>query len=445
MAEPPLSDLWEGALAVLRQNDLGGWTKPAPRLYPHQWSWDSAFIAIGLAHVDADRALREIEVLFAAQWADGRVPHIVFNPESGDYFPGADVWATAALNPAAPRTPQTSGLIQPPVHALAAWRLMSVASERLRPRLQALYPKLLAWHRYLATARDPESRGLLTIYHPWESGTDNSPRWDASLARVEVGDLPAYQRHDLKHVADASERPTHAEYDRYLWLVEQLKAAAYNDEKVQLSHPFLIKDVLMSAIFALASDALARLARALDAPAADLVEIDTWTERAARAVESAWDAESRLALDFDVRAMQPNRVRTCAGLAPILLPRGDRAMLEASVTELMGASFAGQPGLAFAVIPSAAPDSSGYNPRAYWRGPAWPFINWLYWWALQQHGYTREADSLRGANLRLLDRPQARFAEYFEPMTGEPLGSLEQSWTAAVALDWLSWHDAAQE
>jgi len=30
------------------------------------------------------------------------------------------------------------------------------------------------------------------------------------------------------------------------------------------------------------------------------------------------------------------------------------------------------------------------------------------------------------------------FAEYFEPFTGEPLGSHEQSWTAAVALDMLA-------
>jgi hypothetical protein len=30
------------------------------------------------------------------------------------------------------------------------------------------------------------------------------------------------------------------------------------------------------------------------------------------------------------------------------------------------------------------------------------------------------------------------FAEYFEPFTGEPLGSAEQSWTAAVALDMLA-------
>jgi hypothetical protein len=35
------------------------------------------------------------------------------------------------------------------------------------------------------------------------------------------------------------------------------------------------------------------------------------------------------------------------------------------------------------------------------------------------------------------------FAEYFEPFTGESLGSPQQSWTAAVALDWSAC-DAAQ-
>jgi hypothetical protein len=34
--------------------------------------------------------------------------------------------------------------------------------------------------------------------------------------------------------------------------------------------------------------------------------------------------------------------------------------------------------------------------------------------------------------------PTSQFAEYLEPYTGEPLGSMDQSWTAAVALDWLA-------
>src|ERR1041385_3471443 len=106
--------LRDAALAVLRLNDLGDWTKPAPRLYPHQWSWDSAFIAIGLAHTDPERALRELESLFRAQWSDGRVPHIVFNPAAADYFPGADWWASASSSTAAPSESATRGPHQPP-------------------------------------------------------------------------------------------------------------------------------------------------------------------------------------------------------------------------------------------------------------------------------------------------------------------------------------------
>src|SRR4051794_18073314 len=109
---PDTQHLRDGAIAVLRLNDLGGWTKPAPSLYPHIWSWDSGLIAAGLSHVDPDRALLELETLFAAQWADGRVPHIVYDPGAPDdaYFPGPDRWACAEVNAAASRTPATSGL-----------------------------------------------------------------------------------------------------------------------------------------------------------------------------------------------------------------------------------------------------------------------------------------------------------------------------------------------
>ena len=107
---------------VLRQNDMGSWTRAAPGLYPHQWSWDSAFIAIGLAHLDVRRAARELRSLFAHQWRTGKVPHIVFNPKAPphSYYPGAEHWACAAASPdAPPAPPYTSCLSQPPVHAIA--------------------------------------------------------------------------------------------------------------------------------------------------------------------------------------------------------------------------------------------------------------------------------------------------------------------------------------
>jgi hypothetical protein len=430
------------ARAVLQLNDLGDWTRPAPRLYPHQWSWDSAFIAIGLATFDPRRAVRELETLFAAQWADGRVPHIVFNPAAADYFPGPDLWDSVRTSQLAPRDRATSGLVQPPVHGLALERIYRAATARglsdVVERIAALLPKLLAWHRYLATARDPSDSGLLLIYHPWESGTDNSPRWDAALARVTVGALPEYQRHDLKHVEDPAQRPTRHEYDQYLWLVELLKRAAYDDASVQQSHPFQIRDEFMSAIFAAASSALANVVAELNPSAADdVAALRQWSARSTSALERAYDKTVRLALDIDTIAGEPVHVVTCAGLAPLIAPALPAPLVDSLVERLFDADFAGAPDFAFRVVPSTAPGSIGFQPRAYWRGPTWPIANWLLWWALRQHGRHAAAATLRQANLDLLARPEARFAEYFNPYTAGPLGSVDQSWTAAVALDWL--------
>src|SRR3712207_6236873 len=113
--------LWEAAAAVLRRNDLCTKTKASPRLYPHQWSWDSAFIAIGLSHLDVDRAGVELRSLLDAQWPNGKVPHIVFDPAAppDSYFPGREHWLCATEPPGSTAAFQTSGLIQPPMHAIA--------------------------------------------------------------------------------------------------------------------------------------------------------------------------------------------------------------------------------------------------------------------------------------------------------------------------------------
>jgi len=362
----------------------------------------------------------------------------VFDPRVPDYWPGPEFWASAATSELAPRAPATSGLIQPPMHAIAVWRILesAVGPERYHARIARLYPRLVAWHRYLAERRDPEGSGLVTVYHPWE-GTDNTPRWDAALSRLQVGELPSYTRTDTSLV-DADERPTRAEYDRYLWLVALLREAGYEDEAIQRAHPFLIKDVQCSAIFAAACRSLERIAEFVGAAAAERAEIGAWRERAVAAVTRAWDEELGLVLDFDMRTRAPIRVSTSAGLCGLLVPDIDRAIAERTEQTLFGPDFAGAPGLAFPAVLSTARSSPEFRPRAYWRGPTWPVINWLLWWGMTQRGSSGSAARLRAPNLALLSRADAHFAEYFEPFTAEPLGSLDQSWTAAVALDWLA-------
>jgi hypothetical protein len=435
-------DLAARAAAVLRQNDLGGWTKAAPALYPHQWSWDSAFIAIGWAHLDVERAARELQALFRAQWATGMVPHIVFNPRATSYFPDPARWA-ASLSPHAPAGAATSGLCQPPVHAIAAHRIWETAYRQGEAAVAAadaflrdLYRRLMAWHRYLATARDPDGTGLVTIYHPWESGTDNSPRWDGALAAVRVGDLPPYTRSDLQHVADPAERPTREEYDRYLWLVEVLKQARYDDAEIQRRDPFLVKDVLFSAILVAANEALLEIALLLDASDLDRATITGWIDRGRRGLAGRWHNDVGLCLDYDLRAGDAIRARTIAGFAPLLagrLPADRRATLLAT---LDSSAFLGNADLRWPLPPSTSPDDFAFRPRSYWRGPVWPVMNWLYWWALG-----REAEDDRAARLKAAALAQlagGELAEYYEPFTGEPLGSPAQSWTAAVVLDWLA-------
>jgi glucosylglycerate hydrolase len=433
------------ATGVLRRNSIKSWTKPAPTLYPHQWSWDSAFIALGLAHVDNHRATSELETLFASQWATGKVPHIVFNPEAPprSYFPDAERWNSSAISQDAPASSHTSGLCQPPVHAIAVRRIWESSRDRDKRRvarahrfLKDNYPRLFAWHQYLVTARDPEGSGLVTIYHPWESGTDNSPRWDRALEAVEVGDLPPYTRYDLQHVTDPSHRPTDVEYDRYLWLLEHLKQARYDETVIYDSHPFLVKDVLFSAILVAANEALLEIAEVVGARREDRALIEGWIERGRKGLERRWDPDLGLCVDNDVLAGEPLRVRTIAGFAPLIAGGLSKERLDVLLETLDSPAFAGRRGLHRPLPPSTSPEEPGFHPRSYWRGPVWPVANWLLWWSLIRAGEPARAARMRQETLGQLS--EGGFAEYFEPFTGEPLGSAEQSWTAAVALDMLA-------
>lgn len=439
----PLSslDLAAGAAYALRGNSAAAMTRAAPDLYPHQWSWDAAFVSVGLAHVDVRRACLELDTLFSGQWRTGMLPHIVFDPDESGYFPGPDRWACAEHSADAPTSPRTSGICQPPVHALAVERIVTIAAhqggdaeEYVAKWLPDAYQRLLAWHRYLARERDPEGTGLLTVYHGWEGGMDNSPRWDEPYAGVVVGaDLPPYQRRDTTIVSDLSQRPTQLEYDRYLQIVEELKRADYDDARIRASVSFLTTDVFMSAVFAAASSALSRLAVRLGAAGAD--EAAEVAERFRHGVAGSVDSSLGLALDTDLRTGRPLRVETVAGFAPLVCGGLGQEAEQRMVELLQSPRWTQHRGLRHAVLPTTSPASADFRSRAYWRGPSWPVINWFFVWTLGLRGRDDVAEPLRRASLAQL--AEGSFAEYYEPLTGEPLGSARQSWTAAAALDLL--------
>ncbi|MBT2414903.1 hypothetical protein J7I94_30930 [Streptomyces sp. ISL-12] len=425
--------LRRGAARVLTGNWTGASTVPSRTLYPHQWSWDSAFVAIGLRHLSAHRAQRELESLFAAQWADGRIPHIVFNPAVPEdaYFPSPDFWRSSRAGRAAgaPAAPETSGIVQPPVHALAAW-LVHRADPDLSRRhrfLDRAYPRLTAWHDYLLTRRDLGGGGLAAVVHPWEPGTDNSPCWDRALARVDPAPPDTFRRADLDH-GHPRDRPTDLDYGRYVRLAADYREAGYDDRAARPA--FAVEDPCFNALLAVGEHALAATARALgrdDAP--HTARADALTRHL---VDRLWDAEAGLFRVRDLRTDDLVEERAVTGLVPLLLPHVPPGVVQALRGTLAGPGFAA-PGTR--LVPSYDLTGPAFDPQRYWRGPAWFNTAWLIHRGLRTHGLDADAARLRQGFLAEAGR--SGFAEYVDPVTGEARGARHFSWTAALTLDLL--------
>lgn len=429
------------AAELLRANDTGAAIKAAPTLYPHQWSWDSALIAIGIAHVSIDRALDEFRSLFRGQWKNGMIPQIQFSPDVDPeaYFPDAARWDTESSSSDAPDGIATSGIIQPPVHAIAMRAIVErVSPEQAREIAHEFYRPLLAWHRYLMSVRDPENSGLITIVHPWESGMDNSPRWDEALARIVVpeGELPPYQRRDLSHVAAPSQRPTDHDYDRFMWILEVLKRGGYRVDQIYAELPFRMKDVFSSALLVTSNEALMYLATLADVELEEMDIIEAWINRGRRGLAERWDQARGLCNDFDLIAEADVTIRTIASFSPLLAGQLSPQMRTAMTSLWRSEAFTGAPDLRWPLPPSTSPGEPAFNPQRYWRGPVWPVMNWLFWRAWIRIGEFGIADQLRWSSLDQIET--SGFYEYLDPFTGEGLGSESQSWTAAAVLDWLA-------
>lgn len=352
-------ELTEAAIAVLRANDRGGHTVPTAASPPAaQRNWDSSLAAIGLAQFDEDRAWTEIETLLAGQEPDGMVPHIVVHGgEPGD-APGG----------AAP-----PGLTQPPVATTAARHLFErFGVRRSRPRLRNLAPKLLAWHRWFAAARDPEGTGLAAIIDPEESAMPGSPAWDTTAA------------------------------------------------------PFRVADIGFNAMLQRANRDLRFLLDMVD-DRAGMAEVDRMISRTRTALEACWARADGAYQSRDAGSGRPIRQPGIGGLLPLYadpalatrhpaLPvRLERWMEKVAVA-----------------VPSVEPGQPEFDPGRPWRGAVSLPVNWMLYDGIKRAGRQDLAARIRRDSMAVAAR--SGFREYFDPITGEGIGGTDASSTAAMVL-----------
>jgi hypothetical protein len=410
------------AIVIIRENDRGAYTIPTKGLYPYQWNWDSCFTALGFSHFDHERAWVELETLFAHQWPDGMVPHIIFHVFDPGYFPGPEVWRTGRPTP-------TSGITQNPVAGLALRRLYERAADRaaVRERARALLLALDRWHAWFYACRDPAGEGLVAILHPWES-RDNSVDWDEAFARVPTAGLEPYTRQDTRH-ADPAHRPTQTQYDRFIWLVQHFRSLGWDNRELHDASPFQIVDPGFNAYL---------IRGCMDAAwlADELGEADIATANRARAakglaaLDRLWSERHGQYLCFDRARGTVVDSPSCGGLLAVSAPIP--AARAQSIARRIAAIGEHVPFL----VPSHHPDDSRFEPKRYWRGPIWLVCNYLIADGLRNAGESELANAVAKSSLDLIGR--GGFAEYYDPTNGSPCGGGRFTWTAAMVLEFVA-------
>lgn len=432
-------DLFTAAKTVLEMNDAGSYTVPANGPYPHQWLWDSCFVAIGLRHVDIDRAKTEILSLLRGQWANGMMPNMIFSP-ARQYRREREIWRSW-LSTDAPDNVHTSGITQPPVLAESVVMIgEKLKKSERRAWYKTVYPSLLAYHQWLYNERDPHEEGLVLQIHPWETGLDSTPPWVHELHehqlptwiqvvhKLGLDKIISLFRRDVKYVSP-SQRLSTLDALAFYSVQRRLRRKNYDIRRVLTHSLFAIEDISFNSIFIRGNTRLQEIAAflKLELPE-DLLERMQKTESAFAAL---WDPYSRQYYSREFvthRLLKDSSIGTLMPLYAGCISK-ERAGQLVKMLEDEHMFAANYP------IPSVPLNSEWFQPQAYWQGPTWVNMNWLIIDGLRRYGYHEHAAALTESTLEMAR--MSGFAEYFSPLDGSAAGADNFSWTAALVIDLL--------
>ncbi len=430
-------DLVEGAMAVLDMNYRGSHTVPAPNIYPHQWLWDSCFIAIGLRHTDIDRAKNELLSIVRGQWHNGMLPNMIF-AEGTRYNREKNIWSSGT-NPNSPDSVATSGITQPPMLAEAVVKIgEKLKKAERRSWYKQMYPALLAYHQWLYTERDPHDEGLVLQIHPWETGLDNTPPWMSEMhahqlalwiraaKKLRLEPILNIFRRDTKRIP-SSQRINVIDALGLFSTQRRLRRKGYDIDKVLKHSLFSIEDLTFNCIFIRANKHLQDIAAFLQE---ELPEgLEARMKKTEVALEELWDPYTGQFYSRDFVTHKLIKELSIGTLMPLyagtITPERAKQLVRLLENQhVFGANFP---------IPSVPLNSPWFDPDGYWQGPTWINTNWLIIDGLKRMGFDDHAEALKEATLDLV-RTNG-FYEYFTPNSGEPAGAANFSWTAALTID----------
>lgn len=359
--------------AAWRNDDAGGFCVPNATTYPWQWLWDSCFHSVVWAQLGDDRALIELRTALSDQTDDGFVPHLRYGRSP---HPHEALWGSGTA----------STITQPPMygHAVAELHRLGFAPD------EELVARAQRGLEFLLSRRHRTAKGLVELCHPWESGCDDSPRWDDTIPGGRTPDAWFTRKGEL--VATIERSPSGA----------------------PLHNPaFPVGSVGFSALVAWNAFELAAVTNddGLLAAGRELAD----------AVDDRWDADLVTWVDDGPTAAGSGRIRTLDALLPSLVCPRPEVFAELLEPGAFGAAC-GPRGVHLA--------EPTHEAEGYWRGPAWPQLTYLLWLAATSSGSEVARSALVRSMVTGVER--SGYSEYWVANTGAPLGAVPQTWSNLV-------------
>ena len=407
------------AKRTLLSNRRRGYTLPTNnKLYPAQWNWDSAFIALGYSYFNLNFALKEINTLLDGQWKDGMVPHILFHNTRTNYYPNYTAWNCG-------NKIHSSGITQPPILAIILKEILdkNKINKSQLLNIKKIIKKIKKYHEWFIKFRDPKKTGLVSILHPWESGYDNSPIWDDPMEKVKIEKNLKYKRADNK-VINPDHRPHNIDYDRYVTIKNNLRSIKYNPKKAYKSSFFNVVDVGFNSIFLKANKDLVFL---LDKFDLDKSKINKYIKLTKNNFLKLYDKRKKTFFSKDLKNKKKIYIPSITNYFLLFADFDDDKINRKLIKDLKKHNYKDK-----YFFSSIKPNHKSFEEKRYWRGPVWINSNWIIYQGLKDKDKDF-AKVLKNKTLELLEKK--KFHEYYNYINGETLGANNFSWSAALYLD----------
>jgi len=412
----------KNAQKILIGNRKRGYTLPTNnKLYPAQWNWDSAFIALGYSYFNLNFALKEIKTLLDGQWKDGMIPHILFHNTNTNYYPNHTAWNCG-------NKIRSSGITQPPVLASILKEIIdkNKITKIQKKEIKKFVIKIKKSHEWFIKNRDPKKTGLVSILHPWESGYDNSSLWDGPMSKVKIEKNIQYKRADNK-VINPEHRPLNIDYDRYVTIKNDLRKKKYNPKKIFNTAMFNVVDIGFNSIFLKSNKDLIILLKKFNLDSSTIINYVKITEKN---ILKYFDKKKQTFFCFDLRNKKKIFIPSITNYLILYADIKNSKINDILIKNLKKHNLKEK-----YFFSSIKPNHKSFEEKRYWRGPVWINCNWFIHKGLMNKD-EKYSNKIKERTIRLVEKKG--FHEYYSCKNGKPMGANNFSWSAALYLDLIN-------